>query len=571
MPWRPGRTGNGGRKRRSARCRPASRSRGRWGPAHPGAFQQRHRATPGKSRASRRAPQCRPAGIGAHSPSVHGPRAHDRSVLKGAVRCLMPSSLVRGPGRSPLPSPVTLPVGRARGAARRRPHRRRRGRSRRRPSGAADRPRPPPGVRPARRRVRDLTEAASSAAASGTWMRTPRSCSRSSKRRTGRPWATALPERPSLGAGGPASRGVRARSPGVAIGPDALAAGRGWHRGGGGGRRGLLLPEVGPMLGNDRKAMLETACRKRACHPAWRDRGTTLYAFRTDRFARPGAAPDAAVTNPAPRGREPQVASPGRPPGAVEVPSGPGAGGPLGPVALGGSASVASADRSAWSRATSSARRLASRWVSVTAPDRTSPPTGSRAPREGGRAGATPWRRPRPRAPASPVRRREPSVRQCLLDDTPHPASCASRSAAAVDGSRDFQVAWTQPNGEPAPSRSIARAPGSRRPGGGAGGHPTTMPDARSPASSSSTASSAGRRSPASPSGPGTAQPRVQQLAACGSWRAAWPASGPSPRGPRVRAPLAHVLVPPLRAHRHPVGRHVPGSQPRGEEALGVA
>jgi AmmeMemoRadiSam system protein A len=52
-----------------------------------------------------------------------------------------------------------------------------------------------------------------------------------------------------------------------------------------GGRRGLLLPEVGPMLGMDRRAMLDTACRK-AGLPAgsWRDRDTELYAFRTDRF-----------------------------------------------------------------------------------------------------------------------------------------------------------------------------------------------------------------------------------------------------------------------------------------------
>jgi AmmeMemoRadiSam system protein A len=55
-----------------------------------------------------------------------------------------------------------------------------------------------------------------------------------------------------------------------------------------GHRRGLLLPEVGPMLGNDRKAMLDTACRKAGLPPgAWRDPGTTLYAFRTDRFGGP--------------------------------------------------------------------------------------------------------------------------------------------------------------------------------------------------------------------------------------------------------------------------------------------
>ena len=58
-----------------------------------------------------------------------------------------------------------------------------------------------------------------------------------------------------------------------------------------GSRRGLLLPEVGPMLGNDRTAMLDTACRKAGLAPgAWRDAGTTLYAFRTDRFGCPALA-----------------------------------------------------------------------------------------------------------------------------------------------------------------------------------------------------------------------------------------------------------------------------------------
>jgi uncharacterized protein len=55
-----------------------------------------------------------------------------------------------------------------------------------------------------------------------------------------------------------------------------------------GGRRGLLLPEVGPMLGMDRRAMLETACRKAGLPSgSWRDPGTALYAFRTDRFGGP--------------------------------------------------------------------------------------------------------------------------------------------------------------------------------------------------------------------------------------------------------------------------------------------
>jgi AMMECR1 domain-containing protein len=58
-----------------------------------------------------------------------------------------------------------------------------------------------------------------------------------------------------------------------------------------GARRGLLLPEVGPMLGNDRVAMLDTCCRKAGLPPgAWHDPGTTLYAFRTDRFGGPVVA-----------------------------------------------------------------------------------------------------------------------------------------------------------------------------------------------------------------------------------------------------------------------------------------
>jgi AMMECR1 domain-containing protein len=55
-----------------------------------------------------------------------------------------------------------------------------------------------------------------------------------------------------------------------------------------GGRRGLLLPEVAPMQGMDRTAMLDTACRKAGMPAgAWRDRATTLFAFRTDRFGGP--------------------------------------------------------------------------------------------------------------------------------------------------------------------------------------------------------------------------------------------------------------------------------------------
>jgi uncharacterized protein len=53
------------------------------------------------------------------------------------------------------------------------------------------------------------------------------------------------------------------------------------------GRRGLLLPEVAAMVA-DRVEMLEIACRKAALAPAaWRDPGTAVYAFRTDRFGGP--------------------------------------------------------------------------------------------------------------------------------------------------------------------------------------------------------------------------------------------------------------------------------------------
>lgn len=66
------------------------------------------------------------------------------------------------------------------------------------------------------------------------------------------------------------------------------------------GRRGLLLPEVAAMLGMDREAMLSTACRKAGLPPAaWRDPGTAVFAFRTDRFG------GAAVVEPEPRGPDP--------------------------------------------------------------------------------------------------------------------------------------------------------------------------------------------------------------------------------------------------------------------------
>jgi AmmeMemoRadiSam system protein A len=59
------------------------------------------------------------------------------------------------------------------------------------------------------------------------------------------------------------------------------------------GRRGLLLPEVAPMVDNDRVEMLEIACRK-AGLPAgsWREPGTDVYAFRTDRFGGPALLGD---------------------------------------------------------------------------------------------------------------------------------------------------------------------------------------------------------------------------------------------------------------------------------------
>ncbi len=54
------------------------------------------------------------------------------------------------------------------------------------------------------------------------------------------------------------------------------------------GRRGLLLPEVAPMVGFDRVEMLEIACRKAGLpSDAWRDHRTVVSAFRTDRFGGP--------------------------------------------------------------------------------------------------------------------------------------------------------------------------------------------------------------------------------------------------------------------------------------------
>jgi uncharacterized protein len=80
-----------------------------------------------------------------------------------------------------------------------------------------------------------------------------------------------------------------------------------------GGRRGLLLPEVAPMLGNDRAAMFETACRKAGLPAsAWRDRATRLSVFRTDRFGGPAIVADAASHDAPPgwsRGQAPPAES----------------------------------------------------------------------------------------------------------------------------------------------------------------------------------------------------------------------------------------------------------------------
>lgn len=52
--------------------------------------------------------------------------------------------------------------------------------------------------------------------------------------------------------------------------------------------RGLLLPEVATMHGLDTLGMLEGACRKAGLPPdAWQAPGTTVLAFRTERFGGP--------------------------------------------------------------------------------------------------------------------------------------------------------------------------------------------------------------------------------------------------------------------------------------------
>ena len=56
-----------------------------------------------------------------------------------------------------------------------------------------------------------------------------------------------------------------------------------------GGRRGLLLPEVADAVGHGPTAMLEACCRKAGLpRDAWREPGTELWVFRTQRFG--GAA-----------------------------------------------------------------------------------------------------------------------------------------------------------------------------------------------------------------------------------------------------------------------------------------
>lgn len=69
------------------------------------------------------------------------------------------------------------------------------------------------------------------------------------------------------------------------------------------GRRGLLLPEVAPMVNDERVEMLDIACRKAGLPSgAWREPDTAVYAFRTDRFGGP------AVLGPADGGTDDDIA-----------------------------------------------------------------------------------------------------------------------------------------------------------------------------------------------------------------------------------------------------------------------
>lgn len=57
-----------------------------------------------------------------------------------------------------------------------------------------------------------------------------------------------------------------------------------------GGRRGLLLPEVADSVGLGPTDMLVACCRKAGLPgDAWRDPGTELWVFRTQRFGGPAA------------------------------------------------------------------------------------------------------------------------------------------------------------------------------------------------------------------------------------------------------------------------------------------
>jgi AmmeMemoRadiSam system protein A len=65
------------------------------------------------------------------------------------------------------------------------------------------------------------------------------------------------------------------------LGIDGLLVERGFAR-------GLLLPDVATEHGLDAPAMLDSTCLKAGLAPgAWRDPGTTVFAFRTDRFGGP--------------------------------------------------------------------------------------------------------------------------------------------------------------------------------------------------------------------------------------------------------------------------------------------